>query len=86
MSSKRIRDAVFCLKRQKRCLVDKLPVSCKTEWNADDGKVWYNLPHNFKRHLQNPGGATSSLPVQRQIAGSEDAAPPMHEVLQVPLK
>ena len=37
------------------------------------------------RHLQNPGGATSSLPVQRQIAGSEDAAPPMHEVLQVPL-
>jgi len=40
----------------------------------------------FKRHLQNPGGATSSLPVQRQIAGNEDVAPPMHEVLQVPLK
>jgi len=39
---------------------------------------------NSQRHLQNPGGATSSLPVQRQIAGSEDAAPPMHEVLQVP--
>ena len=40
---------------------------------------------NSQRHLQNPGGATSSLPVQRQIVGSEDAAPPMHEVLQVPL-
>ena len=38
----------------------------------------------FERHLQNPGGATSSLPVRRQIAGSEDAAPPMQEVLQVP--
>ena len=26
------------------------------------------------------------MPVQRQIAGNEDVAPPMHEVLQVPLK
>ena len=41
--------------------------------------------HKLMRHLQNPGGATSSLPVRRRIAGSEDAAPPMHEVLQVPL-
>ena len=40
----------------------------------------------LERHLQNSGGATSSLPVQRQIAGSEDAAPPMHEVLQVSLE
>ena len=27
----------------------------------------------------------SSLPIRRQSAGSEDAAPPMQEVLQVPL-
>jgi hypothetical protein len=42
--------------------------------------------YNLLRHLQNPGGAASSLPVRRQIAGSEDAAPPMHEVLQAPLQ
>ena len=46
----------------------------------------YFTLHILQRHLQNPGGATSSLPVRRQIAGSEDAAPPMHEVLQTPLK
>lgn len=33
--------------------------------------------HILQRHLQNPGGATSSLPVQRQIAGNEDVAPPV---------
>ena len=33
--------------------------------------------HVLWRHLQNQGGATSSLPVRRRIAGSGDAAPPM---------
>ena len=32
------------------------------------------------------GSEDAAPPLWRQIAGREDAAPPMHEVLQVPLK
>ena len=42
-------------------------MQCVRQDEGDGGKSW----------------ATSLLPVRRRIAGSEDAAPPVHEVLQV---